>query len=200
VHPAWRHLYPARDIRGERVLGGRVAMTPRRPRVAEPVSGYPPGRRRRTAVSYHLTYSVRLDYMTTHRSVIIERTAISEYTVTNSRNTQIRMGSGDTTDFTPVELLLAAIGGCTAVDVDLVTSRRAEPDRFDVEVGAEKVNDPAGNHLSDVTVTFRIRFPEGEGGDKARSLLPGIIEMSHDRLCTVGVTVEHGTPITTRIE
>jgi putative redox protein len=138
--------------------------------------------------------------MTTHRSVTIRRTATSEYTVTNSKGTQLRMASGDTTDFTPVELLLAAIGGCTAVDVDLVTSRRAEPNEFEVEVGAEKINDPAGNHLSDITVTFRVRFPEGDGGDKARAVLPGIVAMSHDRLCTVGVTVERGTPITPRIE
>jgi putative redox protein len=138
--------------------------------------------------------------MTTHRSVSIQRTAISEYLVTNSRNTQLRMGSGDTADFTPVELLLAAIGGCTAVDVDLVTSRRAEPDQFEVEVGAEKINEPAGNHLEDITVTFRIRFPEGEDGDKARAVLPDIVSKSHDRLCSVGVTVERGTPITPRIE
>ena len=138
--------------------------------------------------------------MTAHRTVTIQRTAISEYLVTNSRNTQLRMGSGDTADFTPVELLLAAIGGCTAVDVDLVTSRRAEPDQFEVEVGAEKVSDPAGNHLEDISVTFRIRFPEGEGGDKARAVLPGIVSKSHDRLCTVGVTVERGTPITPRIK
>jgi putative redox protein len=138
--------------------------------------------------------------MTTHRSVTIKRTATSEYTVTNSRNSELRMSSGDTVDFTPVELLLAAIGGCTAVDVDLVTSRRAEPDQFEVEVGAEKINDPAGNHLEDITVTFRIRFPEGEDGDKARAVLPDIVSKSHDRLCSVGVTVERGTPITPRIE
>jgi len=134
--------------------------------------------------------------MATHRSITIRRTAISEYTVTNSRDTWIRMGSGDTDDFTPVELLLAAIGGCTAVDVDLVTSRRAEPSQFEVEVGAEKVDAPGGNHLEDITVTFRVRFPEGENGDKARAVLPGIVRMSHDRLCTVGVTIERGTPIT----
>jgi putative redox protein len=138
--------------------------------------------------------------MTTHRSVSIQRTATSEYVVTNSKGTQLRMGSGDTSDFTPVELLLAAIGGCTAVDVDLVTSRRAEPGHFEVEVGAEKINDPEGNHLEDITVTFRVRFPEGADGDKARAVLPDIVRKSHDRLCTVGVTVERGTPITPRIE
>jgi putative redox protein len=138
--------------------------------------------------------------MTTHRSVTIRRTATSEYIVTNAKNTQIRMGSGDTSDFTPVELLLAAIGGCTAVDVDLVTSRRAEPDQFEVEVEAEKINEPAGNHLEDITVTFRVRFPAGEAGNKARAVLPDIVHKSHDRLCVVGLTVQRGTPIMARIE
>jgi uncharacterized OsmC-like protein len=110
------------------------------------------------------------------------------------------MASGDGADFSPVELLLAAMGGCTAVDVDILTSRRAEPDEFGLVVGAEKVRDATGNYLTDVTVTFRIRFPEGEGGDKARALLPDAVRKSRDRLCTVGLTVERGTPIQPRIE
>jgi putative redox protein len=136
----------------------------------------------------------------THRSVSIERTASSRYTVTNARGGQLTMASGDGPDFTPVELLLAAIGGCTAVDVDLVTSRRAEPEAFAVEVGAEKVSEGGVHYLTDITVTFRIRFPEGEGGDSARAILPDIVRKSHDRLCTVGVSVERGTPITPVIE
>ena len=138
--------------------------------------------------------------MTTHRSVSIDRVAGSTYTVTNARGGQITMASGRGPEFTPVELLLAAIGGCTAVDVDILTSRRAEPDTFEVLVDAEKVRDTAGNHLTDLLVTFRISFPEGEAGDKARTLLPDAVRMSHDRLCSVGRTVELGTPIATRIE
>lgn len=135
-----------------------------------------------------------------HRGVSIERVANSEYIVTNARGGQIKMASGDGTDFTPVELLLAAIGGCTAVDVDILTSRRAEPSEFGVTVGAEKVRDKSGNYLADITVTFRVRFPEGAAGDKARAVLPDVVEMSHDRLCTVGLTVQRPTPIATRIE
>lgn len=100
-----------------------------------------------------------------------------------------------------VELLLTAIGGCTAIDVDILTSRRAEPDPFAIEVGAEKVRDEKGrNVLTDIMVTFRIAFPDGEGGDKARALLPDAVKQSHDRLCMVSRTVEAGTPITTHIE
>jgi putative redox protein len=110
------------------------------------------------------------------------------------------MGTGGGTDFSAVELLLAAIGGCTAVDVDTLTSRRAEPEQFEILVDANKVRDAGGNHLTDIMVTFRIRFPDGEQGDKARGLLPDAVRKSHDRLCTVSRTVEPGTPIATRIE
>jgi putative redox protein len=137
----------------------------------------------------------------THRQVRIERIANGRYTVTNERGGQMTISGGQGTDFTPVELLLTAIGGCTAIDVDVLTSRRAEPDSFTVEVGAEKVRDEKGrNQLTDITVTFRIAFPDGEGGDKARALLPDAVKQSHERLCTVSRTVELGTPITTGIE
>ena len=134
-----------------------------------------------------------------HRNVTVRRIANGQFTVTNARGGQIAFGSGGT-DFTPTELLLAAIGGCTAIDVDIVTSRRAEPDAFEVLVDAEKVRDEAGNHLTDIEVTFRIAFPGGTKGDEARAVLPDIVQKSHDRLCTVSRTVELGIPIATRIE
>jgi putative redox protein len=134
-----------------------------------------------------------------HRNVTVRRTANGQFTVTNARGGRITFGSGET-DFNPTELLLAAIGGCTAIDVDSVTSRRAEPDAFEVLVDAEKVRDEAGNHLTDIEVTFRIAFPHGTQGDEARAVLPDIVQKSHDRLCTVSRTVELGTPIATRIE
>ena len=107
-----------------------------------------------------------------HRAVRLERIGSTRYLVTNDRGGQITIGSGGGTDFTPVDLLLAGIGGCTAADIDLLTSRRAEPDTFEIAVDADKVRDEAGNHLADIVVTFRIRFPEGGQGDKARALLP----------------------------
>jgi putative redox protein len=135
-----------------------------------------------------------------HRGVQLERIENSRYIATNDRGGQISIGKGEGTDFTPVDLLLAGIGGCTAIDVDILTSRRAEPDAFEVLVDAEKVRDAAGNHLTDIVVTFRVRFPDGEAGDKARALLPDAVKKSHERLCTVSRTVELGTPIVSRIE
>lgn len=134
-----------------------------------------------------------------HRGITVERTAPGTFTATNARGGEVTFGTGDGPQFTPTELLLAAIGGCTAIDVDILTSRRAEPDSFRVLVGAEKIRDASGNRLSGIEVTFQIRFPAGEQGDNARAILPDAVKKSHDRLCTVGRTVETGTPITPRI-
>jgi uncharacterized OsmC-like protein len=134
-----------------------------------------------------------------HRTVTVERIASGRFTATNAKGGQISFGAGAEADFTPVELLLAAIGGCTAIDVDTLTSRRAEPDAFEVVVEAEKVRDEGGNHLADIEVTFRLRFPATGQGDAAREILPDVVRKSHDRLCTVSRTIELGTPVTPRI-
>jgi putative redox protein len=134
-----------------------------------------------------------------HRTVTVERASQGVFTVTNTRGGQITFGTGSGTDFTPTELLLAAIGGCTAIDVDILTSRRAEPDSFHVRAEADKVRDSGGNRLTDIQVTFQITFPATGPGDEARAILPDAIKKSHDRLCTVGRTVEIGTPISARI-
>ena len=135
-----------------------------------------------------------------HRTITITRTSAGRYTAVNGRGGTLDFGTGDAIDFTPVELFLAAIGGCTAVDVDILTTRRAEPESFVVEVGGDKVRDAHGNRMEDLSVTFRLRFPEGEGGDPARALLPEAGQRSHDRLCTVSRTVELGAPVAIRIE
>ncbi len=134
-----------------------------------------------------------------HRAVSMTRVAPGEYEVRNVRGGTLRIGGGGTADFTPVELLLTAIAGCSAVDVDAVTSRRAEPTTFEVESSGDKVKDEHGNHLAGLEVTFTVRFPDGEAGERARQMLPRAVAMSHDRLCTVSRTVQLGSPIQMRL-
>lgn len=136
----------------------------------------------------------------TGRSVRLERTSTGHFTVHNVRGGSITIGSGGESDFTPVELLLAAIGGCTAVDVDLLTSRRAEPTEFTISVSGNKVRSDAGvNSMTNLAVAFTVSFPDTAAGDAARDLLPRAVQLSHDRLCTVTRTVEQGSPVTTEI-
>jgi putative redox protein len=130
------------------------------------------------------------------RRVDIVRTAPYRFTATNSRGGQIDIGPASSIDFTPVELLLAGIVACGGIDLDLVTRRRSEPDHFVGRAEATKVRDDLGNRLTDITVTFDVRFPDGDDGDAAREVVPRTIQQISERLCTVSRTVEVGTPVT----
>lgn len=136
----------------------------------------------------------------TYRSVSLRRTEQNRYTATNVRGAEIVMGDGGDDSFTPVELLLAAIAGCSAIDVDILTSRRAEPESFAVEAGGDKIRDDDGNRMAKLELTFHVKFPIGEAGDSARTILPDAVAKSHDRLCTVSRTVELESPVTMHIE
>jgi uncharacterized OsmC-like protein len=136
----------------------------------------------------------------THRQVEITRLRKARFVARNNRGGELEFGEAEDGAFTPVELLLTAIAGCTAIDVDYITAKRAEPDRFVVTVDADKIRDDQGNRLTDILLRFAVEFPESEGGDAAREKLPSAVQRSHDRLCTVSRTVEVGTPIGTVIE
>lgn len=131
------------------------------------------------------------------RRVELTRTGPLRLRATNARGGTLDLGSAEQGDphFTPVELLLVALAGCSAIDVDSITGKRSEPDQFDVVAEADKVRDGDGNHLTGITLDFRVTFPDTEAGAAAEAVLRRAVEMSHDRLCTVSRTVELGTPV-----
>jgi uncharacterized OsmC-like protein len=130
------------------------------------------------------------------RSVELTRIGPARFKATNARGGETFFGTGgEDPDFTPVELLLAAIAGCGALDVEALTHKRATSTTFEVRAEGTKVRDEHGNHLTDLRVTFDIAFPEGPEGDAARDRVQGAIEMSRDRLCTVSRTVQLGADV-----
>ena len=134
------------------------------------------------------------------RRVDVERVGPSRFALVNSRGTRISIGTSDGDDFTPVELLLGAIGGCSAIDVDILTTRRSEPTSFTATVTGRKIRNDDGNQLDDIELTFRVAFPPGDAGDAARDVLPKAVQRSHDQLCTVSRTVELGAEVTVVVE
>ena len=133
-------------------------------------------------------------------TVRITRSDLGEYVAVNEAGSRLASGEGED-QFSAVELLLTALGGCTGIDVDYLTARRSEPEEFEITVSADKVSDPRiGNHLENVVVTFSITFPAGPGGDAAREVLPVAARHSHDRLCTVGRTLQLPTSVAVRVQ
>lgn len=132
----------------------------------------------------------------TLRSVELTRIGRARFKATNDRGGETFFGvGGEDPDFTPVELLLAAIAGCSALDVEAITHKRCASTSFTVLAEGRKVRDADGNHLTGLRVSLDIAFPEGPDGDAARDRVAAAIEMSRDRICTVSRTVQLGADI-----
>jgi len=133
----------------------------------------------------------------TLRSVELTRVRNGQYRATNNRGGEMLVGATDDQDqtFTPVELLLVAIAGCSAIDVEYITGKRATSTTFEVSAEGHKVRDEHGNHMTGLRMTFDVRFPEGPEGDAARGVLQRAIEQTRDRLCTVSRTVQLGAEV-----
>ena len=131
----------------------------------------------------------------TLRSIDVVRIGEHRYKATNGRGGVLPMGGGDDPDFTPVELLLAALAGCGAIDLDYLVGKRAPFETFAARAEGHKVRDEGGNHMTGLRITFDVTFPEGDGGDAAREALPRALQQITDRLCTVGRTVTLGDPV-----
>lgn len=131
----------------------------------------------------------------TLRSVHLVRTGPQDYRAENSRGGVITFGEGETMEFTPVELLLVALGGCNALTIEALT-KRAEPQRFDISVEGHKVKvEGGGTRLEDISVTVDISFGSDDAGKAMADRVPGAIEKSHQQLCTVSRTLEQANPI-----
>ena len=133
------------------------------------------------------------------RGVELTRLRKARFLARNPRGGELEFGEGDDEAFSPVELLLAAIAGCTAIDVDYITAKRAEADSMALSVTADKIRDEHGNRLTDIRIRFEATFPGTDGGAAAREVLPSAVQRSHDRLCTVSRTVEVGTPVAVEV-
>ena len=134
----------------------------------------------------------------TQRKVTLERESEGVYIATNAAGVKLRFGPNADDGFGPVELLLAAVAGCSGMDVDVMTGRRAEATKFEVTSEADYVKNDEGNVLRNITVTFDLEFPEGEDGDKARARIAPAMKSAHEKTCTVSRTLEAGGEVTLR--
>jgi putative redox protein len=131
----------------------------------------------------------------TRRAVDLTMMGAGRFKATNRRAGVLPIGSGEDPDFTPVELLLASLAACGAIDLELVTRKRAPFETFAARATAHKVRDDQGSHLVSIEVTFEVTFPPGDAGDQARAVVPRTLQQIEDRLCTVGRTVTLGEPV-----
>ncbi|GGL17842.1 osmotically inducible protein C [Sphaerisporangium melleum] len=128
-------------------------------------------------------------------SVNVERTD-SGYEARNGRGAVVAIGSGDEEGaFTPVELLLAAVGGCNIVSVEPLTAQRGHRlVRLAMTVEAEKAEP---NLLGTVTITYDVELPEGD--EKADEVFRAVAHRVHEKYCTVSRTLQEGVEVALEI-
>jgi putative redox protein len=131
---------------------------------------------------------------TSERKITMTRESEGVYTATNAAGDSLTFGRGEGL-LSPVELLLAAIAGCSSIDLDAMTSRRAEPTKFDVTATADKAEENGASILENIAIEWDLAFPEGEAGDKARARIGAGLKSSHEKTCSVSRTIEVGTPV-----
>ena len=127
-------------------------------------------------------------------SIELTRIAENHYRATAPNGASIELGRGEGL-MAPVELLLAALAGCSSIDVDTVTSRHTEPTRFDVSATADKIVEDGASRVDNVHLDFDLAFPDDEDGRKADARIERLVGLSHDKYCTVSRTVEHPTKV-----
>lgn len=102
--------------------------------------------------------------------------------------------NGDGRGPKPIELVLTALAGCTAMDVLSILQKKREPVQG---LSVDVVGTRADTHpmiYSDVEILYRVR------GDVSPASVERAIELSATRYCGVHAMLEHTTHITTHFE
>jgi putative redox protein len=126
-----------------------------------------------------------------HRHAIlpVRVTVASDGTMSarNTRGGELPIGTGwDGQTFNPIETLLAAVGGCAAIDFTNVLARRGHPlSGLDIEVRGRRASD---ERLEAIEVRYVL--PEDAVIDEQDVEVAR--RLTADVLCTVSRTVEHG--------
>lgn len=88
---------------------------------------------------------------------------------------------GEGSGFSPLQLLLAALGGCTGIDVvDIMRKQRQHLDDLEIVVSGERVKEPPRIYKK-IHVDYRVK-----GKDVKEKAVKRAIQLSEDKYCSVG--------------
>ena len=92
---------------------------------------------------------------------------------------------GEGSGFSPLQLLLAALGGCTGIDVvDIMRKQRQKVDYLEIVVSGERVKEPPRVY-DKIHVEYRIK-----GKDVKEKAVQRAIRLSEDKYCSVGAMLK----------
>ena len=97
---------------------------------------------------------------------------------------------------TPMDVILAALGGCTAMDViGILRKKRQEITGYEVEVVGERRTHEHPKIYTRIEIVHRLR-----GHAVSPAAVEEAIRLSDTKYCSVHAMLHHGVPITSRFE
>ncbi|EQD77304.1 OsmC family protein [mine drainage metagenome] len=117
---------------------------------------------------------VRVEYLGEHR-----------FRASNQAGFALNTDGGDPAkDLKPMEILLAALGGCTGIDVvDIMRKKRTPLARYRIEIEGVRALDHPRRFL---TITVR---HVGSGPDVTEAAFQHAVGLSHERYCSVSASL-----------
>jgi putative redox protein len=115
---------------------------------------------------------------------------------TDSTNHSVVLSTpADGVGMKPSELLLVAVGSCTAVDVvNILEKKRFQLNSLEINVSAEQDNDPPWTFRK-IHIHYKI-----QGAELTDKALEQAIKLSEEKYCSVSATVRATAEITTSYE
>jgi putative redox protein len=118
--------------------------------------------------------------------------------INESGNTLLLDGSdkvgGVDGGFRPMQALLAAVGGCSAIDiVDILKKQRQPLDDLQIEVNADREDKQAPSVFTSIDLHFKFK------GDLDKSKVEKAVSLSIDKYCSVARMLEKTAKITYQI-
>jgi len=102
-----------------------------------------------------------------------------------------KQGGGEGSGFSPLQLLLAALGGCTGIDiVDIMRKQRQQVDDLEMVVSGERVKEPPRIY-NRIHVEYRVKGR----GIKERAVQRAI-QLSEGKYCSVGAMLRAKAEVT----
>ena len=118
-----------------------------------------------------------------------------KFTSTGSAGIPVTLDGERREGTSPMELLLAALGGCTSIDVVAILAKMRQPlNRFEIELsGARKDTDPKS--YTAIELIFKLW---GDGLDEER--VDRAVELSLNKYCSVFHSLSKEIKLTTKIK
>lgn len=100
----------------------------------------------------------------------------------------------------PMELLLAALGSCTATDIVIILEKKRQKlESLEVSVSGERAPSPP-MVWTRLDVVFRLRGKGADGGPLDENAVAGAVRLSEEKYCSVAAMLRKTAALTMRFE